>query len=160
MSERPLACAGCSDGYDPARRRFVAQGLLATLGVLAANACGDGVIGGPMGPRLAPTLNPPLLVTLADFPALGTVGGIARVDAGTDVPVAVTRLGAAEYRAFSMICPHASYRPISIVTDGFRCPNHGARFAADGDWTGGQRTSDLREYTVMFDAGAGTLTIS
>lgn len=138
----------------------MAQSLLATLGVLAASACGDGEIGGPMGPRLAPTFDPPLLVTLADFPALGTVGGIARVDAGSDTPVAVARLGAAEYRAFSMICPHASFRPINIVSAGFRCPNHGARFDADGAWSGGQRTSSLLEYQLLFDAGAGTLTIS
>lgn len=138
----------------------MAQGLLATLGLLTAGACGDGVIGGPMGPRMAPLLNPPLLVTLANFPALATLGGIARVDAGTDRPVAVTRMGAADYRAFSMVCPHASYRPISIVAAGFICPNHGARFAPDGDWTGGQATNSLLEYSVVLDAGAGTLTIS
>jgi Rieske Fe-S protein len=161
VSERPFGCAGCAGiGHDPARRLFVAQGLLATLGLLAASACGDGVIGGPTGPRLAPALDPPLLVLLTDFPPLDVVGGIARVDGNSDTPVAVTRVAAAEYRAFSMICPHASYRPITIGATGFTCPNHGARFAADGDWTGGQRTSDLREYTVVFDAGAGTLTIS
>lgn len=157
----PRSCASCVHaGADPTRRHFVAQGLLATLGVLVASACGDGVIGGPMGPRLAPALDEPLLVVLGDFPALGSVGGIARVDPGTAIPIAVSRLGESNYRAFSMVCPHASYRPISIVATGFQCPNHGARFAPDGDWTGGQRTSSLLEYTIVLDAGAGTLTIS
>lgn len=160
MTDSALPCANCAAAHDPARRRFVAQGLLASVGLLVATACGDGVIGGPAGPSFAPALDPPLLVNLADFPALGAVGGIARVDAGSATPVAVSRLGAAEYRAFSMICPHASYRPISIVTSGFVCPNHGARFGADGDWTGGQGTTSLLEYAVVLNAGAGTLTIS
>lgn len=161
MSERPLSCASCTGSdADPARRRFVTQGLLATLGVLAASACGDGVIGGPTGPRLAPALDDALLVVLANFPALASVGGIARVDGGSAIPIAVSRVGDTDYRAFSLVCPHASYRPISIVAAGFQCPNHGARFAPDGDWTGGQPTSSLLEYTVVLDAGAGTLTIS
>lgn len=161
MTEPPRPCARCiAAEHDPARRRFVAQSLLATLGLLTVGACGDGVIGGPTGPRSTPLIDPPLLVTLADFPALGAVGGIARVDPGSAIPVAVSRIGASDYRAFSMICPHASYRPISIVAAGFTCPNHGARFAPDGDWIGGQRTSSLLEYTVVLNAGAGTLTIS
>lgn len=42
---------------------------------------------------------------------------------------------------------------------GFECPNHGARFDAQGRWTGGQRASDLAEYGVTLDALAGTLTV-
>ena len=43
---------------------------------------------------------------------------------------------------------------------GFECPNHGARFDAQGRWTGGQRASDLVEYGVTLDALAGTLTVA
>ena len=102
----------------------------------------------------------PLVITLADFAALGANGGIARVDANTSRPIAVTRVNAGTYLAFSMVCPHAGFKPIDIVAGGFECPNHGAQFSANGDWTGGQRTTDLRQYTVVFNAGAGTLTIS
>jgi len=42
---------------------------------------------------------------------------------------------------------------------GFLCPNHGARFAADGTWIGGQPTSSLRSYATSYDAASGTLTI-
>ena len=60
-----------------------------------------------------------------------------------------------------MICPHAGFRPITVIPGfGFACPNHGAEFAPDGDWKGGQRTSNLRQYEVVLDSGAGTLTIS
>lgn len=161
VSERASPCGDCAlASHDAARRRFVAQSLIATIGLLTVGACGDGEIGGPAGPSQAPTLDPSLLVVLADFPALGAVGGIERVDGGTNTPVAVTRVGAQEYLAFSMVCPHAGYSPINIMSYGFRCPNHGARFDPDGAWSGGQRTSSLREYTVVLNVGAGTLAIS
>lgn len=161
--------AGCAlrrtDGpADPSRRQFVSAAVLASVGAFLA-ACGDGNIGGVTGDGGAGGTPPPppggggLVVTLADFPALATVGGIARVDGGGSVPIAVTRVAAQTYLAFSMICPHAGYRPIDITGSGFECPNHGARFAADGNWIGGQRTGDLNQYAVVYNAGAGTLTI-
>lgn len=149
---------------DPSRRRFVTQALVASVGAFLA-ACGDGNIGGITGsggggPAPAPGGGAGLTITLADFPALGSNGGIARVDGGSATPVAVTRVNASTYLAFSMICPHAGYKPIGITGSGFECPNHGARFAADGNWIGGQRTRDLNQYAVVYDAGAGTLTIT
>lgn len=152
------------DAADPSRRRFVTGALLASVGAFLA-ACGDGNIGGVSGPVDSGTTPPPptggpLVITLAGFAALGANGGIARVDANTSRPIAVTRVNAGTYLAFSMVCPHAGFKPIDIVAGGFECPNHGAQFSANGDWTGGQRTTDLRQYTVVFNAGAGTLTIS
>lgn len=157
---------------DCSRRRFVATTLAASVSAFLL-ACGDGNIGGVTGDGgSGGAVNPPppaggggggaspLSIVLADFPALAVDGGIARVDGGTSVPIAVARVNAATYLAFSMICPHAGYRPIDITPAGFECPNHGARFAASGAWTGGQRTRDLATYAVALDAGAGTLTIS
>jgi Rieske Fe-S protein len=124
-------------------------------------ACGDGEIGGPAGPTVAPPIDGgPFTIAIADFPPLANVGGIARVDGGSATPIAVARLGASSFVAMSMICPHAGYRPISIVPGGFICPNHGAEFETDGQWSGGQPTRDLVLYVVDYDAGAGTLTIS
>ena len=147
----------------PSRRDFVSTALLASVGAFLA-ACGDGNIGGVTG-NGGTSLPPPppggsLVVTLADFPALATDGGIARVDADTATPIAVTRLNSSGYLAFSMICPHAGYRPIDIGAGGFECPNHGARFAANGDWVGGQSTRSLKQYSVLLNAGAGTITIT
>ena len=151
------------DAADPSRRRFVTGALLASVGAFLA-ACGDGNIGGVTGTGGSGTPSPtpgggPLVITLSDFPALATNGGIARVDGNTSRPVAVTRVNASTYLAFSMVCPHAGYKPIDIVSGGFECPNHGARFASDGNWVGGQRTNDLTQYAVVLNAGAGTLSI-
>jgi Rieske Fe-S protein len=143
----------------PGRRQFIAQSTLAAIGALLAAACGDGEIGGSVGPTAPPVLDGGFTIRISDFPALEQVGGIARVDGNTANPLAVSRLGSTSFAALSMICPHAGYKPISIQPDGFRCPNHGARFAADGNWIGGQRTRDLQSYPVAYNAGAGTLTI-
>jgi nitrite reductase/ring-hydroxylating ferredoxin subunit len=99
-----------------------------------------------------------LSVTLANFPALATVGGIARVTT-SGTPVAVVRVDAGTYRAFSMVCPHQG-TTVNISGAGFRCPNHGATFNANGAWTGGERTSGLSEFRVSSNTSAGTITIT
>lgn len=150
----PAACTGCNN-----RRDFVTSMLLATVGSYFATACGDGVIGGPLGPGNS-SLPEALVITVSDFPALATVGGTARVDAGTSKPIAVTRTGASTFVALSMICPHQRYKPIQIVGFGFQCPNHGAQFDPSGNWIGGQHTRDLVSYTSVYDSGTDTLTIT
>lgn len=100
-----------------------------------------------------------LLVTLANVPALATVGGIARVDGNTSTPVALVHTGQASYVALSMVCPHQG-ATITIQSGGFICPRHGARFSSTGAWTGGQPTSSLRVLTATYDATAGTVTIT
>lgn len=156
MSERSGDCVGCG----MRRREFLSSSALAILGSYLAASCGDGQIGGVTGPVQSPGGPGGLVVTLADFPALASVGGIARVDGGGANPVAAVRLGPASFAAFSMICPHAGYKPIQIASPGFRCPNHGAEFEPDGNWVGGQRTRDLTPFAVVYNAGAGTLTIT
>jgi Rieske Fe-S protein len=143
----------------------VERGALAAVSALLLTACGDGQIGGPLGtgdgtPPPLPGGSGSLVIALADFPELATVGGTARVDGNTSTPIAVSRTGPSSFVAVSMICTHAGFRPIDIRPSGFRCPNHGAVFADDGTWLSGQRTSDLERYAVSYDAGAGTLTIS
>jgi Rieske Fe-S protein len=152
MAELGDPCGGC--GVD--RRAFLSKSAMLVAGSLLAASCGDGEIGGVLGPGGTARL----VITLADFPALGTVGGTARVDAGRSRPVAVTRTGESTFVALSMVCPHAGYRPIQIAPPGFKCPNHGAEFESDGNWVGGQFTRDLPRFSVVYDAGAGTLTIS
>jgi len=152
------ACSGCA--HNPQRREFVTSLLLASVGSYFAAACGDGLIGGPLGPGNA-ELPAPLVVNVSAFPELATVGGTARVDPNTPSrPIAVTRTGAASFVALSLICPHQRYKPIQIVGFGFQCPNHGAQFDQVGNWAGGQHTRDLVSYDVVYDSGADTLTIS
>ncbi len=152
MSERSGECVGCGMG----RRDFLSSSALVILGSYLAASCGDGEVTGPRPPGGPGGL----VVTLADFPALGSVGGIARVDAGGSNPIAAVRLGPTTFAAFSMICPHAGYQPIRIASPGFTCPNHGAEFEPNGNWVGGQRTRNLTPFSVMYNAEAGTLTIT
>jgi Rieske Fe-S protein len=157
----PVHRAGRGETYEiigPSRRQFIAQSTLAAIVALLTTACGDGEIGG-VGPPAPEVLAQGFTIRITDFPALQQVGGIARVDGNTSNPLAVSRLGPSTFAALSMICPHAGYKPISILSSGFRCPNHRALFAADGNWIGGQRTKDLQSYPVTHNAGAGTLTI-
>lgn len=156
--------ADCSIDHD--RRRFLSSTLAASV-VAILSACGDdGPLGsggggtgggGTGGGGSVPTGQ--LTVVLTNFAALATDGGIARVDGGSSTPVAVVRVSATSYRAFSMVCPHAG-TTINIVTGGFRCPNHGAVFNSAGVRTGGQVTTDLRELPVVYTAATQTLTIN
>ncbi|MFM8602579.1 MAG: ubiquinol-cytochrome c reductase iron-sulfur subunit [Gemmatimonadota bacterium] len=164
MSDCTQSCPLHTHAVDQERRRFLSAALAASvLGVLAA--CGDGDVGGVSGPGDNP---PPgggggtptgLVVSLANFSALGTNGGIARVDGGVGTPTAVLRVSATSYRAFSMVCPHQG-TTVNIVSGGFSCPNHGATFSSTGEVTNGPATRGLTERSVTFNASAGTLTIA
>lgn len=165
MSDCASSCPLHERGVDTERRRFLSTALAASLlGVLAA--CGDGDIGGVSGidddddddngGGGPPTGS--LQVTIANFAALGTDGGVARVDGGSGTPTAVLRVNATTYRAFSLVCPHAG-TTVNIVAGGFRCPNHGATFSSSGALTGGPATRGLTERAVTLNAAAGTLSI-
>lgn len=144
--------------HGPSRRAFIAQSTLSAVAALLAAACGDMEIG-VAGATAPPVLSQDFTIRIADFPALQQVGGIARVDGNSSNPIAVSRTGPNTFVALSMICPHAGYRPIDITASGFRCPNHGAVFASDGNWTGGQRTRDLQSYPTSYNSATGMLTI-
>jgi len=128
------------------------------VGALLASACGDGDIGGSVaGPSNVNTV-----AKIADYPALATVGGIARLN-GTSTPVAVVKTSATQFRAFSMVCPHQ--QTIVVISNGaFICPNHQARYSSTGAVlappSDGGTTSPLKEFAVVTDLTAGTLTIS
>lgn len=124
------------------------------VGALLASACGNGRIGG--GVTDVGTVG--VTVKLSDYPTLATVGGIAKLN-GTATPIAVVREAAAQYRAFSLVCPHEG-TTVGINGTGFLCPNHEARFSGTGQWLGGQVTSSLHEFAVASNATAGTLSIS
>lgn len=130
------------------RRQFMVHGSLVTIALVLAG-CG----GGPTAPS---TVN--VTLTLSDYPALASVGGVAYVTSGNN-PLAVVRTGSDTFDAVSRICPHAG-GTVDSNGGGFTCPVHGARFTDSGSWIGGQPTTNLTSYTTLYDAGAGTLTIS
>ncbi|MEP6591488.1 MAG: Rieske 2Fe-2S domain-containing protein [Gemmatimonadota bacterium] len=126
---------------------------MATMGAGALLACASG---SPSGPSLTA-----FTVTLASYPELATVGGIAVVNNGSQGghPIAVARTGDVTFVALSLVCPHRGVT-VSVVANGFYCTGHGARFASNGNWTGGQQTSGLAHYAVSYDPTAGTLLVS
>ena len=140
---------------DPApidRRGFLEQtARLAAISVLVG--AGGCAVGSPTGP----SLSQPLTLSLADYPALASSGGVQRINTGGS-PIAVVNLGGGAYTALSLVCPHQG-STVQWTGSAFVCPNHGARFASDGHWTGGQPTSNLVEYPTSFDAAAGTVTV-
>ena len=144
-------CTNCYSVGVSRREFLTASSALALTAVLTA--CGDG-----SGARATGPLNVNATIVLADYSALGAVGGIAVVS-GAGTAIAVVRAGATQYRAFSLICPHQG-STVAINGAGFRCPNHGATFNASGGWTGGQQTTGLLEFTVASNATAGTITIT
>ena len=145
------ACTGCAR-LD--RRQFLASASAISLGALVT-ACGDGVIGGPE--TIPPFPDKPFTVDPRQVSALQTVGGRSVVQQGLTAPVLVERTSSAQYRAWSLACPHRG-SIVSVEQTGFRCPNHGAVFDADGVWKSGQATSDLEPVGVRVNAD-GTLSV-
>ena len=146
---------GCSCGaFDgtvrPIARREFVVGAAATLAAIALAACGGDHLTAPE--TIASTQ-----VKVSDFPALATVGGVATTSV-SGTPIAIVRTGSTTFAAFSRICPHQG-ATIDVVNSGFHCPKHGATFSLSGQWTGGQRTSNLKSYPVAYDSTTGTLTI-
>lgn len=143
-----MPCKNC----DPIARREFLERTLALLGAGALIACSGDTM-------TTPTITS-FTVRIADFPSLASVGGIAVVDNGSrsGEPIAVARTGSTTFLALSLICPHQGVT-VGISGPGFLCPGHGATFAADGTWTGGQHTTNLGRYTLSYDQTAGTLQI-
>ena len=149
----PAPCGGAC-GSHMHRREFLAATTIAAV-LATLEACGN--MTGPGG--FSGASGGPLTITIANFGALATVSGIARVDGGNGAPTALVRSGASSFLALSMVCTHQG-TTINVTGSSFTCPNHGARFAANGSWTGGQPTSGLQSYGTTFDATAGTVLIA
>lgn len=129
------ACAGC-ERLD--RRAFLSTASMLSIGALLA-ACGDGDVSGP-GTVLQVT--DPLRIDFSAFPALSQVGGRVVITPSGRAPMLVERIATRQYRAFSLVCPHNG-TVVHQDGSGFLCPNHLARFNAEGTWIGGTSTADL-----------------
>lgn len=146
-------CEGCALGHGAApvvdRLTFLKQSA-ASIAVLALAACGAG------NPTAPSTLTSTTL-SLATNPALANVGGVVTLSIDGS-PVAVVRESATTFAAFSLVCPHQG-QTVQAQTSRFFCPGHGATFNLSGQWTGGQRTNNLRSYPTTYDASSGTVTV-
>jgi nitrite reductase/ring-hydroxylating ferredoxin subunit len=156
-------CRGCGGpveaGRTPApesaigRRAFLVQsGILAAVAALEACGLSSG------GEVTAPTLPSNTTISISNYPSLANVGGVVVLTIGS-APIAIVRTGDTSFLALSRICPHQGGL-IQLSGSDFVCTRHGATFDIDGGWIGGQRTSNMRQYTTSYDATSGTLTIS
>ncbi len=99
----------------------------------------------PTTPPTTPPANPPvglnqIGVTVASFPALLAVGGVAKVNSSPPVALARTATG---FVAYSLRCPHAG-TTVNLTGSAWVCPNHKAQFSGTGTWTGGEtQTTNL-----------------
>ncbi|MEQ1693002.1 MAG: Rieske 2Fe-2S domain-containing protein, partial [Gemmatimonas sp.] len=108
-------------------------------------------------------LNSGLAVTISAWPALANVGGVAgSVGTLNFSSVAVVRIGATSFAAFSMTCPHAGTTIQVQNGQSFRCPNHGALWNANGVLlpNSPQRTSSLNALRVTYTPGDAVLYVS
>ncbi|MBM4193814.1 MAG: Rieske 2Fe-2S domain-containing protein [Gemmatimonadetes bacterium] len=154
-----------SDESLPRREFLSAATLTAVATVLAACSGGGGAdkVTAPTGtPNPTPqpgTSGTTLTVTVANFPALANVGGIAAVGNLGTLPVAVVRSSASEFVALSRVCTHARC-DVNIQGGAFVCPCHGSRFNNSGGVTMGPASSALQRFNVAVSGGGATLTIS
>ncbi len=143
-----MPCDGCG-GMD--RREFLERTVMA-MGLASLAACGASL------PTGASSFTP-FSVSLAQYPALASVGGVAVVDYATSgVPVAIVRTADQAFLALSLVCPHQGVT-VQVVSGGFYCPGHGATFSSNGTNTGGPTRANLRSYAVTYDAGAGKVQV-
>jgi Rieske Fe-S protein len=141
-------CAGCAN-ID--RRQFLSAAALAAIAAMLTACGGDN--------STAPTLSGSGTINVNDYPPLATTGGVALVTVN-GAPLAIVRTGATSFLALSRRCPHQGTTVNTASGGGFLCPNHGARFDANGTWIGGERTSNMTSYPTSYSASTGVLTIN
>ncbi len=130
-----------------------ATGLI-TIG--AGTATAPGTPGSPGNPG-GTAVN--LVVDITRFPALASVGGVARVDGGSGVPVGAVRTSASAFAAYTLACTHQG-TTVNLSGTTWTCPNHGAQFSATGAVTRGPATAPLQALNAAFDAATNKLTIT
>jgi nitrite reductase/ring-hydroxylating ferredoxin subunit len=150
----PKACPGCVRGFD--RRAFLSAATLAAVAV-ALDACTG--LTGP-GSGWNGSYGGPFTVTLANFSGLAAVGGVARVDGGSGAPTALYRSSSSTFVALALVCPHAGYYPVDIVSTGFYCPVHASSFSKTGGVQSGPSPSGLATFSTTYNASAGTVLVN
>ena len=143
-AHRDRGRAGCVWWRSIVGRRQVAGAVVDTHVDPNANTAGGPVATG------TPTVGANQFgVTVANYPALAAVGGIAVVRTSPAIALARTATG---FVAFSLRCPHEGTTVNVLSNSTLRCPNHGATFASSGSWSGGYRTGSLSARGVTSSA--------
>lgn len=143
----------CSTCRGVGRRQFLGNLSVLSMGALLS-ACGDGIFDGPES--FLDLVAEPIRIQPSNYPELALISGRVIIKPDGRSPMIVERTGAQSFRAFSLTCPHKG-TIVAPTTEGYQCPNHGARFARDGTWIGGQNTVDLTPVAVQVESGGALL---
>ncbi|MEP6990154.1 MAG: Rieske 2Fe-2S domain-containing protein [bacterium] len=146
-------CGSCLSRRDFLGRVAIVAGAFIATGCVSSSDL-TGVGGGSL-PGGAITIK------VSDYAGLATVGQPVeiRTASGGASGVAVVRTSASSFIALGMACTHEGTK-VNIVGQAFDCPNHGARFNNTGAVTLGPANRPLVSRTVVYDATAGTMTVS
>jgi cytochrome b6-f complex iron-sulfur subunit len=155
MSDEILG-GGCDSCVS--RREFLGRVAIVAGAIIAA---GCGVSNDLTGVGSGPLPGGSVTIKISDYAGLATIGQPVeiRTASGSSLGVAAVRINATTFIALGMACTHEGTK-VNIVGQIFDCPNHGARFASNGDVTNGPATRPLAQRTVAYDATQQTLTIS
>jgi len=146
-----MGCENCLN-----RRAFLAKSAAAAAAAALASGCGNGVFGPPLPSQSAGGIpSGQLTITVSQFPALGTVGHLVKVD----LERAVKRTGTSTFLALSLICTHQGCDTNVTSPTQIDCPCHGSRFGSDGQVINGPATAPLAQLPTSYNAQTGQLTI-
>jgi Rieske Fe-S protein len=114
-----------------------------------------------LGNTLPAVANGQVVMPLASFPALATVGGsLSGQPPGLADVLIVARTDAATVVALSAICTHAACDVSFAPGAGdFQCPCHGSIFGLDGAVQKGPAALPLKSYPVTFDGQTITIQV-
>lgn len=152
------------------RRNFLGATGVTLLGcVLAACGGGDGTPGsGPGGvtepPPSGSTTFTSGVVTLqlSQIPGLTAANGhlvLALADGSRRADLVIINVSGT-YKAFSSICTHEGCSVNGFNGQRMICPCHGSEYNLAGQVVAGPAPLPLREYTVVLNSAAQTLTIA
>ncbi len=145
---------------DPSRRLFCQSAALGALAALV-EACGGANPAGSSGGSSLVVLNGTLangVVTVAIDASspLGTLGGVAFVQAGT-TGLLVARTGQSSFTALNATCTHQACQITSYSGSSYICPCHGSQFSTNGQVLSGPATRNLAAYTTQFSGNVLTI---
>lgn len=149
--ELTAPCAACVS-----RRQFLARSAMVAATAAVAAACGNGQIG-PTAvtvPNSNGSGNHLAVITVGKYAGLANTGTLVQINNF----VAVKRLGATSFTAFSMVCTHQGCLT-SLSGNTFFCPCHGSTFDSNGRATRGPASVPLQQYATSYDAATDELTI-
>lgn len=138
------------------------------LSCFLAQACGDGATGPGSGVVEPPPVgstsftNGVVTLQLALIPALTAGNGhqvLALTEGTRRADLVILNVGTT-YRAFTSICTHEGCIVSGYSNQRMICPCHSSEFNQNGQPVAGPAPSPLREFTVIVNSAAQTLTIS